>query len=115
MSKYASLACMFKNLDQNASNQITDVFIFHIWTLSSISGQRSKQYLEKLSEHLFTMKFWLVFSLFAQAIVAVVVSSFVSIFHLNILGFQSLSLRLDTLSIAKRGASQVAIYGLVHR
>ena len=56
--KYACLACMFKNLDQSVNSQITAACISHIWIPLSISGLRLKQWQEKHSEHLFTMKFW---------------------------------------------------------
>lgn len=43
MSKYACLACMFKNLGLNASSQIIEESTSLISTLLSILGQRSKQ------------------------------------------------------------------------
>ena len=60
--KYACLACMFKNLDQSVNCQIIVVFIYHIWILLSILGLRLKQWLERHSVHLFTMRFWWVSS-----------------------------------------------------
>ena len=56
--KYAYLAYMCKNMEQNVHSQTNVVFICRTLILSNILDLRFKQFLVKPYERLCTMKFW---------------------------------------------------------